>query len=167
MKKIIMALVVALMSTVVLARPHHGRSSWGPRHPVGHAGYFRGVQVHPNYHRSGSYWGRGGRNFLPAFAGGVVGGIVGSAIAAPAPVYTTPVYQNTTVITPVVAPVVTTPVATGSVYVPPQSVYVNGVQITGVQTPATVQTTIQQQRWIPGQYLWQNGQQVYIPGHWE
>lgn len=96
MKKIMVLAVAVAMAFVASARPHGGFD--------GHHGGF--------HHGHGGFWGRGGRNFWPAFAGGVVGGMVGgycyggtTVVAAPAAVTTVPYtyYPVDTVVRPVEA----------------------------------------------------------------
>ena len=74
--------VVAAGAT--FAGPHHGGGGF-------HRGFGHGPA--PVRHHHGGVWGHGGRNFLPGFVGGVVGGMLTrTVVAAPtvvAPVATT------------------------------------------------------------------------------
>ena len=110
---------------------HHG----GPR-PGPHFG--PGPAFHHHHHYSG--WGRGGRYFWPGFVGGVVGGAIYNAVAAPSTVV---VSTPTVVTTPsvVTTPVVATPVSTV------QSVWVEGRYVDQVQANGVVVRV-----WQPGHY---------------
>ena len=146
-KKLLVVAVTIMTAVVALAHGrYHSGSSWGPRHQVGYSGYHRGVQYVPNHHVQycgGHYH----------HTGMLVGGVVGAAVV-PTPTY-------------VATPTVVQQNLTGAVYVPSQAVYVNGVQVTGVRTAPSIQVTTAEQRWYNGQYLIQNGQLTYVPGHWE
>ena len=64
MKKLVLAIALAAVSTGAFARVWHG----GPHHGGWHGGYHHGW--HGGYHHyHGGYWGRGGCNFRPAFDG--------------------------------------------------------------------------------------------------
>ncbi len=128
---------------------------FGPHGPNPRAYIHHGHSMH-HYCHGGSFWGRGGRNFLPAFAGGVVGGIIGGVVAQPT-VVTTPVVSTPVVTTPVVTQpvvqqqvVVQQPVVGQSVYVSraPQAVniWIPGKYITTSTAYGTIQT------WVPGHY---------------
>lgn len=112
MKKLI-TIVAMLVAVSTFAGPHGGFHHGGFRPGGGfHGGGFRPAPM--MHHHHGSFWGRGGRNFWPGFAGGVVGGLVGSTIVSPT-VVTTPVVTTPVVSTPVVTTptVVTTPYGSG------------------------------------------------------
>lgn len=153
MKKIIIALVAAILATVVNARPTYNhvtpRFSHGPSYHHHGWGHSYGPRYHGGYYHHGSFWGHGGRNFWPGFVGGMVGGVVGGVIASPAPV----VVQQ-----PVVQPVVTTPVVTQPVVTQPV-----------VATPAPVYQPTQV--WVPGQWVHTVGPygtvRTWQPGHYE
>lgn len=152
-KKTILAAVLCIAALVVNAAPQHHFSHggyWGRPTPVyGHSYGWGGHHVH----RGGtSYWGHGGRNFWPAFAGGVVGGIVGAAIATPAPV----VYSNPSVV-----------VAPQPVVVQPQVIQAPPV----VQQTTVIQQPVARQVFVPGRYIevWSGNGYVkqWQPGHYE
>lgn len=132
MKKLMVLAIAVAMAFVAVARPHGGCRP-GPHH----GGY---------HHSHDSWWGRGGRNFWPAFAGGVVGGMIGGGYC----------YGRTTVVTPAVVPVVTpvqpvvTPVPSVPVYMPVeayQQVWVPGALVPVTRPDGTV-TYVRQ----PGHY---------------
>lgn len=145
MKKIMVLAIAAAMSFAAVARPHGG---------------FRGPMHHGGYHHHGSWWGRGGRNFWPSFAGGVIGSAVGGwcyrgAVVAPT-VVTTPTVITTPVVTvpQVVQPVTQIPVATT------------------VQPYQYVPVETYRQIWVPGQIVpitRPDGTVTYVrqPGHYE
>ena len=101
MKKIMVLAVAVAMAFVTSARPHGGFGGFRPG-PMHHGGF---------HHGHGGFWGRGGRNFWPEFAGGVVGGMVGgycyggTTVVAPAAVTAAPYtyYPLDTVVRPVEA----------------------------------------------------------------
>ena len=98
------------------------------------------------HHHKHSVWGKGGRNFLPGFIGGVVGGVIADKVV------TTPVVTTPVVTTPVVtAPVVVTPVTTTTVVTTPvyttQTVWVEGRYVDQVQSNGVVVRV-----WQPGHY---------------
>lgn len=146
MKKYILALIVGLIAIASFGMPRCGFHRW-------HGG-------HHHYH--GGYWGRGGCHFWPGFVGGVVGGVISSAV------YDNYYSPRTVVVnqsTPVVVPqsVVTQPVVVQQPIVQQQV----------VQQPI-VQTIVQQPQrvWIEGRYIEQvqpNGTlvRVWNPGHYE
>ncbi len=140
-KTILIVAVAAVLGTgTCFARPGGGRPHGGHRPPPPPRHHHGG-----HHHHGGSLWGRGGRNFLPGFIGGVVGGaLVGNTTR----------YVST-------APVVVTPPAP-VVVAPPAPVVVT--------TPAPVYTT--QNVWVEGRYIDQvqpNGTvvRVWQPGHYE
>lgn len=160
MKKIMILAVVAVAAvTSTFARPHHGGHHGGYRY---HGGF--------HHHHHGSWWGRGGRNFWPAFAGGVVGGMIGGgwcyrgAVVAPAVVPAATVVPATTT---VVAPV--QPVGTSvPVTVPVSSQPYQYVPLDTVVRPVEAY----QQVWVPGQLVPvtnPDGSVSYVrqPGHYE
>ncbi len=104
-------------------RPHGGGRPPAVRHHGGHH----------HRHHGGSFWGRGGRNFVPGFMGGVVGGIIANEVVRPAPV----VVSTPTVIT-------TTPVYST------QRVWVEGCYVDQIQPNGTVVRV-----WQPGHYEYQ------------
>ena len=172
MNKLILIVAVVLTTVRAVARPHHG----------GGAVYRRGVQVapgraayyHGGYHHHGHHYHHyRSYNAGAAFVGGVIGGIVGSVVA---PRETVVVQQ------PVVAPAVvqTVPaVQTTTTYVqdtyvpPPVATYVNGVQVISgigvVVGQPTYDAYVRQPKWVPGywQDVGQNGQRIFVPGHYE
>ena len=90
MKKLVLAIALAAVSTGAFAHGHRGgwhggyHHGWhgGYHHHGWHGGYHHGW--HGCYHHChGGYWGPGGRYFWPGFVGGVVGGVVGTALASP------------------------------------------------------------------------------------
>jgi len=100
--------------------------------------------------RPGGWWGRGGCNFWLGFIGGVVGGVVCNAVAAPYYRDTVGVQSSPTVVTqpvvvqqPVVVsqPVVATPVTQT------QNVWIRGRYVNAVQADGTVVRV-----WSPGHY---------------
>ncbi len=103
----------------------------------------------PPHHHKKSGWGKGGRNVLPGFVGGVVGGLVADAVVKPR--------EKVVVVTP--PPVVAPPPV---VVAPPPPVV--------VAPPPPVHTT--QRVWVEGCYINQvqpNGTvvRVWQPGHYE
>ena len=132
--------------------PHHGGGrSFGPGPRFHHAP----PPVH-HYHHSGSFWGRGGRNFWPGFVGGIVGGaVVSSPTVVTTPVVTAPV-------------VITTPYYYGgerTVAVSPTIVQQYNV------TPTTYGTvTVTPSAAAPGHYeirvdSWGNSATVWVPNN--
>lgn len=131
MKKLI--LIVGIIACVMHAEARGG--CWGGPHgrpfPVSHCG-------------GGWSWGRGGRNFWPAFAGGVVGGIVANAATRTTVIQ--PVYQQPVIVqqppTIIQQPVYQQPVT--QVYQPVQQVVQQPV-VQQVVQPAVipVQTVVQ------------------------
>lgn len=137
MKKLCVLVSMALLSVAVFARPH-----CGPGFPHG------GFRHHGYRH---SFWGSGGRNFWPGFAGGLVAGAICNSYYRRPVVVTPPI---TTVVNPYPATVITTPVVTTTV-VPTQPVYVPPQRV-----------------WVAGHYetrYYPNGQpyQVWIEGYWQ
>ena len=100
----------------------------------------------PGGHHGGGAWGRGGRNFWPGFAGGVVGGIVGSALVAPPPPRPVVVAPAPVVVAPAAPVVVTTPTVVAPV-TQVQNVWVEGRYVDQVQPNGAVIRT-----WQPGHY---------------
>ena len=154
MKKIMILAVVAIAAVTAFARPHGGFG--GP-----HGGFRPGPGMHHGgYHHHGSWWGRGGRNFWPAFAGGVVGGMVGGYCYGGTTVVAAPV---TTVVTPVQPVVTSVPVT-----VPVSSVPYQYAPLNTVVRPVEAY----QQVWVPGQLVPvtnPDGSVSYVrqPGHYE
>lgn len=134
--KYMVVVAAVLAAGATFARPHGG------------GGYHRGFGHGPApvRHHHGGLWGHGGRNFLPGFVGGVVGGVLTRTVVAPAPIVTPApvvVATPTVVTTPTVvaAPTVVTPVATT------QQVWVEGRYVDQVQPNGVVVRT-----WQPGHY---------------
>ena len=162
MKKIMVLAVVAIAAVTAFARPHGGFGPHGGFRP-GH-----GPMHHGGYHHHGSWWGKGGRNFWPAFAGGVVGGMLGgycyggtTVVAAPAVIPATTVIPTATVVAPVQPVGTTVPVTVPVSSVPYQYV---GTAVRPVEA--------YQQVWVPGQLVPvtnPNGTVSYVrqPGHYE
>lgn len=150
MKKIIFALVAAILATVASARPSYNYQvrrfgdgpAWARHHYHGWHGH------HAGHYHHGSFWGRGGRNFWPGFVGGVVGAAVVSSVAQPSVVVTTPQVVAPQVVTqPVVTqPVVTQPVVAAPVYQQPTQVWIPGQWVYTTGPYGTVRT------WQPGHY---------------
>ena len=145
MKKIIFALVAAILATTAMARPSYNyqvrRFGDGPAWARPHHGWHG---HHAGYYHHGSFWGRGGSHFWPGFVGGVVGAAVVNAVAQPTVVVTTPAVVTTP---QVVAPqVVTTPVVTQPVVTQPVQVWVPGQWVYTTGPYGTVRT------WQPGHY---------------
>ncbi len=139
---LVVALAAVLGTGTCFARPGGGRHHGGghrpppPRHHF-HGGHHGGGRHH--HRHGGSFWGRGGRNFLPGFIGGVVGGaIVGGTTryVNTAPVVVTPAPVVVTSPTVVATPVYTT-----------QNVWVEGRYVDQVQPNGTVIRV-----WQPGHY---------------
>ena len=133
--KYMVVVVAVLAAGATFARPHGGGYSRGFGHGPA-----------PVRHHHGGVWGHGGRNFLPGFVGGVVGGMLTRTVVAPAPivapapvVVTTPTVVNTPTV--VTAPVYTTPVTTT------QQVWVEGRYVDQVQPNGVVVRV-----WQPGHY---------------
>jgi len=127
-------------------RGHHGGPHGGP------GMHFRGGPrpgPGPGFHHHHHYysgWGRGGRNFWPGFAGGVVGGLLYDAIVPRTTIVTTPTVVTTPAV--VAAPtVVTTPTVVAAPATTVQSVWVNGCYVDQVQANGTVIRV-----WQPGHY---------------
>ena len=179
-KKILIAFVVGIITTVSFARPHGGPGPGGGYRPGGPGpGYHHGG----GHHHSDSFWGRGGRNFWPSF----IGAAVGASLSSPTRYETTrTVYvQPTTtvvqqpVIQPVVQPTVVQPVVTPVVNQPTTVVtpVITPVQpvvqpTTTIVAPVTHYHTVAQTKvWVPGfwQERYQNGEliKVWVPGHYE
>ena len=153
MKKIIFALVAAILATTTMARPSYNYQvrrfgdgpAWARHHYHGWHGH------HAEYYHHGSFWGRGGRNFWPGFVGGAIGAAVVNAVTQPTVVVTPPAVVTTP---QVVAPqVVTQPVVTQPVVTQPVQVY----------QPTQV--------WVPGQWVYTTGPygtvRTWQPGHYE
>ena len=145
MKKLVLAIALAAVSTVAFAHGWHG----GYRHHGWHGGY---------HHYHGGYWGRGGCYFWPGFVGGVVGGVVGTTLVRP--------YYSETVVVQPAPTVLTQPVVIQQPAVVQQPVV--------VQQPTVVQQPVVQRQpvWVEGRYVDQvqaNGSTVRIwqPGHYE
>ena len=103
-----------------------------------------GPRPAPFHHHHHGYWGHGGRHFWPGFVGGVVGGALYNAVAAPTVVATPTVVTTPAVVTTptvVTTPSVVTPVPTT------QSVWVEGRYVDQVQYNGTVVRV-----WQPGHY---------------
>ncbi len=136
---ITLALATVIGAGTCFARPGNGgghRPAPAPRH---HAGGHRPPPPprHHGGHRGGSVWGRGGRNFLPGFIGGLVGSTVANTIVRSDPVVVTP------------APVVVTPApVTTTMVVTPQRVWVEGRYIDQIQPNGTIIRV-----WQPGHYV--------------
>lgn len=148
MKRLLFIICMALLASTVFARPHCPAPGFhrGPGPGFHHAS---SMSMHPHHCHRG-YWGRGGCYFWPGFVGGVLGGVVGSAIIDPAPVV---VASPTVVATPAVTTptVVTIPAVTQSVVAQPlvtvQNVWVEGRYVDQVQPNGTVVRI-----WQPGHY---------------
>ena len=155
MKKIIFALVAAILATTTMARPSYNyqvrRFGDGPAWTRHHYNYgWHGH--HAGHYHHGSFWGRGGRNFWPGFVGGAIGAAVVNAVTQPSVV----VSPTAVVTTPqvVAAPqVVAQPVVTQPVVTQPVPVY----------QPTQV--------WVPGQWVYTTGPygtvRTWQPGHYE
>ena len=101
MKKLLIAFTVLVAMTCVAAS-HHSRTPY--RTPVVHRGPLLRPAPMPHYHNHWhniSWWGKGGRNFWPGFASGLIGSLLAPAIVAPPlpppavlvnPVWVPPVY---------------------------------------------------------------------------
>ena len=157
MKKLVLAIALAAVSTGAFARGWHGGPHHGGFHrpPPIHHGWHGGYHHH-HYH--GGCWGRGGRCFWPGFVGGVVGGVVGTTLARP--------YYSETVVVQQSPTVVTQPVVVQQPAVVTQPVV--------VQQPTVVQQPVVQRQpvWVEGRYVDQvqaNGSTVRVwqPGHYE
>ena len=151
MKKLVLAIALAAVSTGVFAHGHRGGWQGGYHHRGWHGGYH-----HHHYH--GGYWGPGGRYFWPGFVGGVVGGVVGTTLARP--------YYSETVVVQPTPTVVPQPVVVQQPAVVTQPVV--------VQPPTVVQQPVVQRQpvWVEGRYVDQvqaNGSTVRVwqPGHYE
>lgn len=141
MKKIIVALALAVSATGAFAWPHH-------HHGWHHRPHY--------YHHHGGFWGRGGCHFWPGFVGGVLGGAVASSLATPSTVV---VSQPAVVTQPVVVPqqpvvvqqqpvvVQQQPVVVQQPVAQPQNVWVEGRYVDQVQPNGSVVRT-----WSPGHY---------------
>ena len=145
MKKLVLAIALAAVSTVAFAHGWHG----GYCHHGWHGGY---------HHYHGGYWGRGGCYFWPGFVGGAVGGVVGTTLVRP--------YYSETVVVQPAPTVLTQPVVIQQPAVVQQPVV--------VQQPTVVQQPVVQRQpvWVEGRYVDQvqaNGSTVRIwqPGHYE
>ena len=157
MKKLVIAIVLAAVSTGAFAHGHRGGWHGGPHH----GGFRRPPPIHHGYHHHhyhGGCWGRGGRYFWPGFVGGVVGGVVGTTLARP--------YYSETVVVQPAPTVVTQPVVVQQPAVVTQPVV--------VQQPTVIQQPVVQRQpvWVEGRYVDQvqaNGSTVRIwqPGHYE
>ncbi len=140
---LVVAVATVLGAGTCFARPGPGGGRPGGHRPPPARHHGGGHHGGGHHHRGGSFWGRGGRNFLPGFIGGVVGGaLIGNR--------TTYVNTSPVVVTP--APVVVSP---APVVVP---------------APTPVYTT--QNVWVEGRYIDQvqpNGTviRVWQPGHYE
>ena len=150
MKKIMVLAVAVAMAFGAFASPHggfghHGGFRPGPG-PMHHGGF--------HHHGHGGVWGRGGRNFWPAFAGGVVGGMVEGYC-----------YGGTTVVAaPAVVPATTTVVAPAAVTTTPYTYYPVDTVVRPVEA--------YQQVWVPGALVpvtRPDGTVTYVrqPGHYE
>lgn len=153
---------VVLTAAVSFARPPHGGPMGGGSRPgPGPAMHNRGPMPGPGPRHSGSFWGRGGRNFW----GGVVGGIVGTA-AYNAMVTPRTYYYNTGYCSPTPVVVTSQPVYT----TPAPVVYTHPATTTYVTQPVTTTPNVYRQ-WVPGRYEYQtvNGvtTRIFIPGHYE
>lgn len=116
MKKIIIAMLIAFVSTVVMARPHCGpgpgfhRGGFRPA-PFHHGGWHGAVRTHHGwigapahgnlYHHRGYYGGYYGGHCAPIIAPAPV--VVSSPVVV-APTYTAPIVASPVVTTPVVTP---------------------------------------------------------------
>ena len=152
-KKLVVTIGMAILAAGAFAGPHHGPGGFhgGPRPGMHHYGRFHHGGPRPFHHHS--YWGRGGRNFWPGFVGGVIGGALYGAVAAPPVVVSTPTVVTTPAVVTTPTVVTTTPVVT----VP-----------TVVTTPVVTAPRV----WVEGRYIDQiqpNGTVVRIwqPGHYE
>ncbi len=138
-KKMIMAAVLVAVMSVGSAfaapKPPPGGRPGGHRPPA--------VKPHnpPPRHNSGSFWGKGGRNFWPGFVGGVVGGALASRPAPPPPPPPRPV-----VVAPAPVVVAPAPVVVSPTYVT-QKVWVEGHYAEQVLSNGTVIRV-----WQPGRY---------------
>ena len=153
MKRAVVFVTVAAVSTLAFARPHGPGCGYRP--PPG-----------PRHHSHGGWWGRGGCNFWPGFFGGVVGGALVRPVVSPAPVVVaTPVVVTTPV---VAAPIVAAPVVTA-----PAVVTTPVVAAPVVTTPVVSAPVAQTQNvWVEGRYVDQvqpNGTVLHVwsPGHYE
>lgn len=158
MKKICMALLLALTAAFVANARPHGPHGGGPR------GGFRGPTFyhgghHYYHHHGGGFWGRGGRNFWPGFVGGVIGSAVYGGWCNTTPVV---VAAPTVTVTP---PVISAPVV-GAVYTDTVAPAVS------VAPAPVVQTAPVQQVWVPGRYVdtrdaYGRTFRVWVEGHYE
>lgn len=138
MKKLIA--VLSMLTFVSLAAPGPGPRPGGPGPGFRHApapGRVIPARPAPMPHRNApSVWGRGGRNFIPGFAGGLIGSLI-----AP-PIVVTP--PPSVVVTP--PPVVQSPVIIQPGY---RAVWVEGRYVQQIQSDGTVIRV-----WRPGYYTY-------------
>lgn len=133
-KKLVVAVGMMVLSLGVFAAPPRGGHGGGHAAPPPqrHVAPPRHHSAPPppahHYHHSPSVWGKGGRNFLPGFVGGLVGGaIVSRPMVVPPPPVVVP------------APVVVAPIV--------QQVWVEGCYVDQVQANGMVVRV-----WQPGHY---------------
>ena len=139
MKKLVVAIALAVVSTGAFARGWHGGPHHGGFHhpPPIHHGWHGGY-----HHYRGGYWGPGGRYFWPGFVGGVIGGAVASTIIDTTP--TVVVQQSAVVQQPVV---VQQSVVVRQPVVQRQQVWVEGRYVDQVQANGSTVRI-----WQPGHY---------------
>ena len=143
MKKLVLAITIAAVSTGAFAHGWHHHVGW-------HGGYHYGR--HGGYHHyRGGYWGSGGCYFWPGFAGGVVGGVVGTTLVRPYYSETVVFQPEPTVVTqPVVVQqpaVVTQPVVVPQPVVQRLPVWIEGRYVDHVQANGSTARI-----WQPGHY---------------
>ena len=164
-KKVILAITATAIVTVIWARPPQGGHMHGGPRP-GPAPAFRGG-FHQRPHHDGSFWGKGGRNFISGMVGGMIGSAAYNAMVTPRTHY-----YNTGYVRP--APVVVTPQPTVVYTTPTPVAYTQSVTVVPTTTYTTQPVTIAPRvyrTWVPGRYETQsyNGvtTRVFIPGHYE